>query len=50
MTYSVSETLVLTMMDIVMMDMMPITGDQIYASVGEAGYFAIVHFQKRVFG
>ena len=46
----ISQTLILTMVDIVVMDMMSITSDQIYASVGEAGYFTIIHFQTRVLG
>ena len=50
MTYAIPQALILAMVDMVVMDVMPIGGAQVHARVGETGYLTVIHFKTLMRG
>jgi hypothetical protein len=50
MTYTVPQTLILAMVDVVVMDVMTLGCNQVHARVGETRYLTVIHFKTGVLG
>lgn len=49
-TYTIAQTLILAMVDMVVMDVMPLGCAQVHARVGETRYLTVIHFKTGVPG
>jgi len=50
MTYTIPKTLILAMVDMVVMNVMPLGCDQVHTRVGETRYLTVIHFKTGVLG